>query len=377
MFLLKDCTSLWKGRFAIACGLCLLCTCYSCGIVKQFGREPRGERLERIRQSPHWRDGKFHNPIPFQADESGWFSFSVSLLMTGGDARPSGPIPVEKPDLSKLPQEKDCVIWLGHSSVFLQIDGLRYLVDPVLTSGWPQKWLLSKFKGDFPLRPEEIPEIDAVILTHNHWDHLDYLTIRALQDRVGMFICPLGLGEYLEYWDCPPEKIHELDWGEKVTVGGKAFVHALTAIHGSRRFSARDKTFWMAALIESPGSGTLGRVFVSGDGGYGRHFAEIPRQYGDIDLAIMENGQYNDQFQSVHTRPEELLKEIEMLHPKWVLPYHNSRYALAGHPWKEPLEFLYEHAQDLPSLLLFPRVGECIDFEENDFPQAPWWRIIE
>ncbi len=366
-----------KGRFAIACGLFLLCTCYSCGIVRQFGREPRGERLERIKQSPNWRDGKFHNPVPFHPDETGWFCYSVSLMTTGGAARPSGPIPVKKVDLIHLSRDKDCLIWLGHSSVFLQISGIRYLIDPVLTSGWPQRWLLSKFKGDFPLQPEEIPEIDVVVLTHNHWDHLDYLTLRAIKDRVGMFVCPLGLGEYLEYWDCPPEKIRELDWEDRVEVGDQAVVHALPSIHTSRRLSARDKTFWMAVLIESPSSEHLGRVFISGDGGFGRHFAEVPRKYGDIDLAIMENGQYSEEPLSVHTRPEELLLEIEMLHPRWVLPYHNSRYALAKHPWKEPMELLYEHSQGKSYQLLLPMVGECVDFEGTGYPNQPWWRELE
>jgi len=333
--------------------------------------------MERIKQSPNWRDGKFHNLDAYDPNEPGWLPYSVSLMTRGGDTRPDCPIPFVKTDLKSLDRDKDCVVWFGHASIFLQIGGKRYLMDPVLSTNWAQNTILRPFKGTSGYSPEDIPEVDVFLITHNHWDHLDYFTVIALMDRVGVFVCPLGVGEYLEYWGCPKEKIVELDWGDSYLLGDDAVLHSLSARHNSRRFAAQDKTLWMAAFIESPSAKHLKGVFISGDGGYSMHFSEVREKYGEIDLAIMENGQYPEGLNSVHSRPEELVQEIEDLSPKMVLPYHNSKYALSTHPWFEPQDLIYENSKEKDYILLSPMIGEMVDFGSSYLPNKAWWRELD
>ena len=280
-------------------------------------------------------------------------------------------------DLHSLDRAKDCALWFGHSSVFIQAGGVRYLMDPVLSNAWPQRMLLRAFKGTLGYKPDDIPETDVVLITHNHWDHLDYFTITRIMDRVGLFVCPLGVGEHLEYWGCPPDKIRELDWGDSLTLGNGASIHCLTSMHGSRRFIKKNKTLWMSAFIRTPQSERLRNIFISGDGGFGEHFALVPQRFGQVDLAIMENGQYCDIPESEHSRPEELLKELEMLSPGMVLPYHNSKYALSEHDWSEPMDLLYDNSKGKPYILLCPMIGELIDFTSPSLPSFPWWRDME
>ncbi len=375
MFPFKGQFVLGKGRNAIVCGLCILLLC-SCSTVRSFRRTPRGERLEGIKQSSHWSGGHFRNQDPeFEADEPGLVPYTFSLLFPGSKSRPECEVPVIRTDIKSLDRDRDLCIWLGHASVFIQTGGVRFLMDPVLSNEWPQRMLLRPFKGTVCYTPDDMPELDAVIITHNHWDHLDYFTVTALEGKVSSFICPLGVGEYLEYWGVPVSKIREMDWGDSLEVSGTT-VHCLPAIHNSRRFAARDKSFWMALLLDSPGAKELKRTFISGDGGFGGHFSAVPKRYGPIDLAIMEDGQYGNHGHSVHTRPEELVLEIEALSPRMVLPYHNSKYALAKHPWNEPMDLLYEHSKSSAYILLSPKIGEPVDFESSALPSEAWWRMM-
>lgn len=368
---------LWKGRIASACGLCLALLCISCGTIRSFGWDPGNERMERIRQSPNWEGGRFRNRTSCNRSDPGLISLSFGLLSSGGKARPSCEVPSVRTDLHGLDRNTDCAVWFGHSSLFLQAGGVRYLVDPVLSNAWPQRMLLKAFRGTLAYTPDDIPDVDVLIITHNHWDHLDYFSITALKDRVDLFVCPLGVGGHLEYWGCAPEKIRELDWDDSLVLKSGASIHCLTAVHDSRRFLKKNNTLWMAALIESPSSDILGRIFISGDGGFGGHFAQIPGRFGPIDLAVMENGQYDAVPGSDHSRPEELVKELEMLSPKMVLPYHNSKYSLSKHPWSEPMDYLFENSKGKPYILLNPMIGELVDFSAGILPSTPWWRKMD
>lgn len=377
MYLRAGNSESWKGRIATACGLCLLLICSSCATVRSFGRAPRGERLERIRQSPNWRDGQFRNVNSAEPHVPGWFTYAMRLLTAGGDARPSCAVPVVRTDLHALDRNMDCALWFGHASILLQTGGDRFLVDPVFSNAWPQRMLLRAFKGTLCYTPDDIPDVDVVLITHNHWDHLDYFSITAIMDRVGLFVCPLGVGEHLEYWGCPHGKIRELDWGDSLTLESGTVIRSMTAIHNSRRFIKKNNTLWMAALIENPASDALKRIFISGDGGFGGHFASIPERFGPIDLAIMENGQYDEYFESEHTRPEELVKELDMLSARMVLPYHNSKYALSSHPWSEPMDLLFDNSKGKSFTLLSPMPGELMDFSAPSLPTLPWWREMD
>ena len=346
------------------------------------GRQPRGERLERCKQSPQWKDREFVNvhETPTLTGDDGLFGQMWKFLFGRvDDLKPGRDIPVVKTSLKDIPRSEEVCVWLGHSSVYIQTGGLRFLFDPVLTNKLPVWWFMRPFKGADAYTTDDIPDVDYLVITHDHWDHLDWKTVTALRERVGQVVCSLGIGEHFEYWGYDPKKIHDLDWGDSIavanyklyTLNSQLTIRCLPTRHFSGRMG-QHKTLWASYLIDGPR-----RIFVSGDGGYDERFKQIGEQYPDIDLAVMENGQYNEQFHTVHTRPEELLMEIDALAPKMVLPYHNAKYALAKHPWDEPMECLYESAKGKPYLLLTPRIGDLVDFASESLPTAPWWREMD
>ncbi|MBQ8486529.1 MAG: MBL fold metallo-hydrolase [Prevotella sp.] len=352
------------------------------------GRQPRGERLERCKQSPQWKDGEFVNvhETPTLTGDDGFFSQMWKFLFGRvDDLKPGRDIPVVKNSLKDIPRTEEVCVWLGHSSVYIQTGGLRFLFDPVLTNKLPVWWFMRPFKGADAYTTDDIPEVDYLIITHDHWDHLDWKTVAALRDRVGQVVCSLGIGEHFEYWGYDPKKIHDLDWGDSIAIdNGQLTIDNLAAQEKpsdnncqftlrclpTRHFSGRmgqHKTLWASYLIDGPRC-----IFVSGDGGYDERFKQIGEQYPDIDLAIMENGQYDEGWHYIHTLPRELPQAISDLGAHRVLTYHNSKYALANHSWTEPLDSIYEHAKGQPWQLLTPRIGEPIRLNEQQTFEK-WW----
>ena len=223
--------------------------------------------------------------------------------------RPQDSIPVIHTDLKRLPKEQNLMVWFGHSSYMIQIDGKRILVDPVFCKASPVSFINKPFSGTDIYRPEDMPEIDLLIITHDHWDHLDYETVTALQEKVAKVVCPLGIGEDFEYWGYDSDKLIELDWSEH-TILDNIDVHCLPARHFSGRGLASNKTLWASYMIESPST----TIFIGGDGGYGPHFKEIGESFTNIDWAILENGQYNNDWKNVamqaNANPLYVLEEL-------------------------------------------------------------------
>ncbi|MBR1521407.1 MAG: MBL fold metallo-hydrolase [Bacteroidaceae bacterium] len=328
------------------------------------GRQPRGERLERCKQSPQWKDGEFVNvhETPTLTGDEGFFGQMRKFLFGKvNDLKPSRDIPVVKTALKDIPREEEICVWLGHSTVYIQTGGARFLFDPVLTNKLPVWWFMRPFKGTDAYTVDDIPEVDYLVITHDHWDHLDWKMVRALKDRVGQVVCALGIGEHFEYWGYDPKKIHDLDWGERFGP-----LHCLPTRHFSGRLG-QHKTLWASYLIDGSR-----RIFVSGDGGYDERFKQIGEKYPDIDLAVMENGQYDEGWRHIHTLPCELPTAISDLGARRVLTYHNSKYALANHSWTAPLDSIYEHAKGQPWHLLTPRIGEPILLDEQQKFEK-WW----
>ena len=294
---------------------------------RSFGRLPRGERLERIRRSPNYRDGQFRNlhPTPQMTSDKGFAGSMWGILFGSKERRePASALPVLKPDLHRLERAEDALVWFGHSSYLLQLDGMRLLVDPVLTDKWPMSLFFSPFKGTDVFSPEDMPDIDCLIVTHDHWDHLDYRTVMQLKERIGRVVCPLGVGEHFEYWGFDSDRIVELDWNESCGLSDGFRIHCLPARHFSGRGLQRNRSLWASFLVESPSR----RVYLAGDGGYDAHFAEIGRRFAPIDLAVVENGQYNADWRYIHLMPEKLPEAIRDLRPARVLTVHHSKFAL-------------------------------------------------
>lgn len=325
----------------------------------RFGRLPQGERLERIKRSPHYRDGQFHNlhnTLMMTSDKSRFETMAEFLFRRTKGLRPEAAIPVINTDLHKLGRDENVLVWFGHSSYFIQLDGKRILVDPVFCMASPVSFVNKPFVGTDVYKPEDMPDIDYLVITHDHWDHLDYETVKSLQARVGKVICALGVGEHLEYWGYTPAQLVELDWNEDATLDSGFAVHCLPTRHFSGRGLKANQSLWASFLLETPSQ----KIYIAGDGGYDTHFAEIGKRFPDIDLAILENGQYNEDWKYIHLMPSNMGKAAKDLKAKRIMTVHHSKYALARHPWEEPLQN-ERRMQTQDSLnMVIPVIGEVV-----------------
>ncbi len=339
---------------------------------KSFGKAPSGERLERIKKSPNYRDGAFQNqsPTPNFSSDKGFTGVLYDFFFKKvKDLRPSKDIPTIKTDLNGLGTE-DALVWMGHSALYMQVAGKKFLVDPVLVSASPLSAFNKAFNGASTYQPEDLPNADVLILTHDHWDHLDYETMINLKDRVSKVICPLGVGEHLEYWGFDKNKIVELDWNEQTSVDG-FIITALPARHFSGRGLTRNKSLWASFMLQSPAGGN---IYLGGDSGYDSHYTAIKQRFGTIDLAILENGQYNDAWRYIHLVPEDLVKAVKELNPKRLFTVHNSKYALAMHAWSEPLENISKAAEKDSIHLMTPMIGEVVHLKDTLQIFKKWWQ---
>ena len=343
----------------------------------QFGKHPEGERLERLQHSANYVDGTFRNQVeaPQPVTRTSRFSTLLEHVFKKADSlAPKKPVPSIKTDLTSLDVTRDTVVWLGHSSFFLLLDGKRILVDPVFSDhAAPFPFANRAFAGTTVYTASDMPPIDYLLITHDHWDHLDYPTVTALERSVRQAICGLGVGAHLEYWGYPKEKILEGDWYEKFTLQDGLTVHVLPARHFSGRSLTRNKTLWVGfALISSARS-----VFISGDSGYGPHFAETGRRFGGFDVAILENGQYDSRWPYSHMLPEETARAAVELEAKAVIPDHSGKFAMARHPWDEPLKRLSDASKGQPYRFLTPVIGQPVFLDDTRQTFSAWWEGLE
>lgn len=324
-----------------------------------FGCSPRGMRLARIERSPNYRNGAFHNQedTPLMASDRGRMSQLWHFLTDKQTPhlKPGKPLPAVRTDLKALPRDKNLLVWFGHSSYYMQIDGIRFLVDPVFYNASPVSFIMKPFKGTDIYKPSDIPDVDYLIITHDHWDHLDYQTVTRMRSRIGHVICPLGVGQDFEYWRYPVSHITEMDWGECAHLHGNTLLYCLPARHFSGRGLKSNQTLWASYMLQI-GPKTL---FLGGDGGYGKHFAVIGRQFPHIDLAILENGQYNEDWRYIHTMPNLMVREANDLHARRILSVHHGKFALSKHAWDEPLRNI-QTMRKAGLDVLSPQIGEVV-----------------
>lgn len=329
---------------------------------KSFGRLPRGERLERIRRSPNYRDGEFRNQVPtmlFTSDKNRFATMLGFLFRRQEGLRPDAPVPAVKTDLQALDPAEDLLVWFGHSSCLLQLGGRRILVDPVFRAAAPLGFLNRPFPGTDIYTPEQMPDIDYLLITHDHWDHLDYRTVCSLKERIGRVICPLGVGEHFESWGFAPERLIEMDWDETAVPEAGLEIHCLPARHFSGRGLRSNRTLWASYLLRTPNR----QIYLGGDGGYGPHFARIGQQFPGIDLALLENGQYNTDWRNIHTLPEQLPRIAREVGARQIVTVHHSKYALARHRWDEPIGNARRLAQTDSMIVLLPIIGEKVPLD--------------
>lgn len=341
----------------------------------QFGALPAGERLARVQASPNYRDGAFHNLSETPQLTGGKSRLQVLyefFFQQTPDLEPAQPVPSVKTDLAALPQEQDWYLWLGHASYLLNLDGKRYLIDPALVSATPLPFGGKPYAGADVYRPDDMPPIDYLVITHDHYDHLDYDTIRAIKNRVGTVITALGVGAHLERWGVPAEKIRELDWNDALQLDAQTRITALPARHFSGRTFRQNQTLWASFMLET----ATQSIYIGGDSGYDPFFQDIARRFPRITLAILENGQYNQSWANIHFLPDDLQRTIRDLKPERVLTVHNSKYTLARHPWYEPLERISAYAAREQIALLTPAIGEVFYLDARNPRFGKWWQNI-
>ena len=340
----------------------------------QFGRPPSAARRARILASPNWKNGCFRNAEPFAPPRAQfrenrlkiWWKF---LFADKTALSPSAPLEIVKPDFAALAAGGDCAVWLGHSSVFLRLDGVNVVFDPVFSPyASPLPFVNRAFRASAAFALGDLPDIDILAISHDHWDHLDYPTVHALIPRVKYAVCPLGVGEYLEQWGMPPDRIFEGDWFDEFNIANLHW--AITpARHFSGRLSRMNGTLWGGFALRS----SKRAVFFSGDGGWGRHFAEIARRFAPFDFAFMENGQYNVRWPSVHSHPPETAAAAELLRARFLVPIHNSKFALSDHRWNEPMDALAALAPAYSWKLAAQPIGRPILFDAPPDCEM-WWK---
>ncbi len=341
----------------------------------QFGKSPEGQRLEKFKNSPNYKDGKFQNIHPTPQLTEGYSIGGVMyefLFKSKPRKKPTEPIPSMKTDLLKLPKDQDILVWFGHSSYFIQLDGKRILVDPVFSgNASPVPGTTKAFKGTDRYTVEDLPDIDYLVISHDHYDHVDYETLLKLKNKAGKVICGLGVGSHFEAWGYSADQILEKDWNETVQLDSGFTIFTTPARHFSGRGFTRNNTLWMSYVLQTPSM----KIYIGGDSGYDTHFAEIGRKFGPIDIAILEDGQYDVKWKYIHLLPEEVLKAAEDLKAKRLFPVHSSKFALANHPWDEPLLRVSELNEKLNYNipLITPIIGEQVNLKDEKQQFKQWW----
>lgn len=330
--------------------------------------------MNTLISSPNYRDGSFQNlvPTPMMAEGVSTFSVLLNFFNKPKLVTPPAPLPFQQTDLRSLQSDKPIVTWFGHSSYLIQINGINLLIDPVFSgAASPVAMMIKAFAGTNNYGPKDMPVIDYLVLTHNHYDHMDKKTILALSAQTRAYIVPLGVEKHLISWNIAAEKISSLDWWQHKAMTPHINFTGLPARHFSGRGIKRGGSLWTAYLLEIFGYS----IFIGGDSGYGDHFSEIGKKAGKIDLAILECGQYNESWPYIHMQPEEVVKAHIDLGAKALLPVHWGKFALAYHPWNEPIERVTAKAASEGIHLTTPMIGEPILVGEK-YPDKNWWGSV-
>ncbi|WP_442965326.1 MBL fold metallo-hydrolase [Pseudomonas sp. CGJS7] len=328
--------------------------------------------------SPQFADGRFRNPVPRPA--TGFFKMlriiGDALWNKPADSAPAAPPQVLALSARQLEQAPDHSLFrLGHSTMLIKLRGGWWITDPVFAErASPVQWAGPKRFHAPPIALEDLPPLRGVILSHDHFDHLDYDTVLRLAKTADVFLAPLGVGDRLIEWGIDAAKVRQFDWWQGTTIDGVQFIATPAQHFSGRGLFDSDKTLWASwTILDRPQEGPSLRLFFSGDTGYFDGFKEIGRRFGPFDVTLLETGAYDANWPYVHMQPEHTVQAHLDLRGRWLLPIHNGTFDLAMHPWTEPFERVSALAAERGIALTTPRMGERVDLRA---PQAmtPWWR---
>lgn len=342
---------------------------------KKYGQAPDNNRKAYFGTLSNYKNGQFLNQLLTPALVEGQNMLKVLWHFFGKhtDTEPTSPIPFIQTDLKRLRPEENVLVWFGHSSYFIQVDGKKLLIDPVFSgNASPVRGSVKAFPGSNHYQVDDLPDIDLLLISHDHWDHLDYQTIQQLQPKTGKVICGLGVAQHFEYWGWDKNKLTEKNWYESVSPFEGFQVTLTPARHFSGRLFNRNISLWTSYVLQTPSK----KLFLGGDSGYGPQFKEIGERFGPFDLAILECGQYNERWPYIHSLPEEVVKEARELNAAAFMPVHHSKFKLAQHPWYEPLHQVTLLAEAAHIPVVTPQIGEIADLDHPVKAWEKWWEKL-
>lgn len=342
-----------------------------------YGAIPDRDTRARYEAIPNFRRGRFHNN-EFTKVNTDWRTLAGGLLQyfRSRDLRPRYPLPTVKTTLGRIEtsSEENYLTWFGHSALRLESSGHTLLIDPMI-GPWvgPVPFLGHRFPMEYLPKAHELGSIDAILITHDHFDHLDYASIQALRPYTDRYIVPKGVGAHLQSWQIPEDRITELSWWEQIELGPLRIHFTPTRHFGGRTLATRKRSLWGGYVVETP----MARLYFGGDSGYGKHFREIGERLGPFDLTTLDCGQYHPLWKSIHMTPEEALQAHEDLRGKLLLPIHWGSFSLSTHPWYEPADRMIaavEEGGTSAPCLVTPRLCERFSLATAESCSLPWWR---
>jgi len=342
-------------------------------ISPQFGTGASKAQKMVYAKSGHYENGKFVNRIPTVMHLRYW-KMMKELFKSSPNRRPKENIVVEKIDSTAIENHNPGITqltWFGHSTFLLEMDGKKILIDPMFGEAPAPHPLLGpkRYSKELPIEIEKLPYIDAIILSHDHYDHLDYQSIQKLKGKVGQYYTSLGVGNHLLGWGIAKDKVHQLNWWESIDFDGIELICSPARHFSGRGLFDRAATLWCSWII----TGKKDKIYFSGDSGYDIHFKEIGEKYGPFDIALMECGQYNEDWKDFHLMPEETIQASIDLKSKLVLPIHWGAFTLAFHDWTDPVERATKKANELNMPITTPKIGEPVIVGNTSFPSEEWW----
>ena len=347
-------------------------------VSPQFGGIATEVQRQQFTQSAHFKDGIFENTVPTTLDIG--FANTVRILYDfmfkdRPGLEPESPLPVQKIDAAQIIQKQPALkrlTWFGHSACLLEIEGKKIFFDPMLGESLGPLPLIGpkRYSQELPITIESLPYIDAVVLSHDHYDHLDYESIMKLKDKVGRFYVPLGVSAHLTKWGVHADQITELDWWEESSADGFTFTCTPARHFSGRGLFDRFTTLWASWIVKTENT----NVYFSGDSGYGPHFKEIGDLYGPFDFVMLECGQYNTLWQEIHMMPEQTVQAAIDLKGKLMMPIHWGSFTLAMHTWIDPINRVTLAAHEKLVPITTPEIGEPVFLQQQTFPQSEWWQ---
>lgn len=341
-----------------------------------LGKAPSKEQQQAFAQLDNYEDGKFVNVSRSETNIS--FSEGLSMLRDSvfsddTEREPAGELSVEALDWDEIRSGQDSLTWFGHSTYLLSMDGKKLFIDPMLG---PRASPISfaggskRYSEDWLGIIDSLPPIDAVLLTHDHYDHLDYESIKALESKVAHFFVPLGVSAHLESWGVDHERITELNWWDETQLDGLTLALTPSKHFSGRGLFNRNSTLWGGWVVLSEDA----RFYTSGDGGYDSHFKEIGEAYGPFDIALMEGGQYNERWESSHMTPEQAVQAHLDVQGETMMLVHWAAFTLAFHSWTDPVERALPEAERLGAHLITPKIGETLALDKvGSYASERWW----